>query len=249
MVMKASAIIPAAGLGTRMGKLSAEAAGTSRKQFMLLAGEPILLHTIRKFIAAPRIGEILIALRPEDIYSFHKQLEQKGYAATVKLVAGGRNRQESVNNCLTLVPQDTEVVAVHDAVRPFVTVSQIERALDEAAERGAAILGLPPVDTVKVVERTLIQSTLFRERIVLAQTPQAFRLPLLRKAFERAAEDRFVGTDEASLVEHLGEDVHVLLGSDRNIKITRPSDMALARLFYEEYEGKTSMEEAVRDSA
>ncbi len=232
--MKAAAIIPAAGLGTRMGKPSPEVSGTSRKQFMLLAGEPILLHTVRKFVAAPPVDEILIALRAEDIDAFQEQLRQQDYPTPVRLVAGGRNRQESVGNCLALVDIDTEVVAVHDAVRPFVTVSQIEQVLGEAAEKGAAILGLPPVDTVKRVERTLIQSTLFRERIVLAQTPQAFRLPLLRKAFEQAEADRFVGTDEASLVEHLGEDVHVLLGSDRNIKITRPTDMALARLFYEE---------------
>ena len=192
------------------------------------------------------MDEILIALRPEDIDAFQEQLRRQDYPTPVRLVAGGRNRQESVGNCLALVDVDTEVVAVHDAVRPFVTVSQIEQVLGEAAEHGAAILGLPPVDTVKLVERTLIQSTLFRERIVLAQTPQAFRLPLLRKAFEKAEADRFVGTDEASLVEHLGEDVHVLLGSDRNIKITRPTDMALARLFYEE---EADLENAQRESA
>ncbi len=244
--MKTAAIIPAAGLGTRMGKPAPEVSGTSRKQFMLLAGEPILLHTIRKFVAAPAVDEILIALRPEDIDVFQEQLRRQDYPTPVRLVAGGRNRQESVGNCLALVDADTKVVAVHDAVRPFVTVSQIEQVLAEAVEKGAAILGLPPVDTVKLVERTLIQSTLFRERIVLAQTPQAFRLPLLRKAFEQAEADRFVGTDEASLVEHLGEDVHVLLGSDRNIKITRPTDMALARLFYEE---EADLENAQRESA
>ena len=239
--MRAATIIPAAGLGTRMGKSSAEVAGTSRKQFMLLAGEPILLHTVRKFVAAPGIDEILIALRPEDIDPFQEQLEQQDFATSIRLVVGGRNRQESVGNCLALVPTDTDVVAVHDAVRPFVTVEQIDQVLVEAAEKGAAILGLPPVDTVKRVERTLIQSTLFREQIVLAQTPQGFQLPLLHRAFERAAADGFVGTDEASLVEHLGEDVHVLLGSDRNIKITRLTDMAPARLFYDE--------EAVSDKA
>ncbi len=244
--MKAAAIIPAAGLGTRMGKSSAEVSGTSRKQFMLLAGEPILLHTVRKFVAAPGIDEILIALRPEDIDAFQEQLEQQDFATSIRLVVGGRNRQESVGNCLALVPTDTDVVAVHDAVRPFVTVEQIDQVLVEAAEKGAAILGLPPVDTVKRVERTLIQSTLFREQIVLAQTPQAFGLALLRKAFEQAEMDSFVGTDEASLVEHLGEDVHVLLGSDRNIKMTRPTDMALARLFYEE---EANVGEAQRESA
>ena len=232
--MRVSAIIPAAGLGTRMGKVSDETAGASRKQFLLLNGEPVLLHTVRKFVAAPSIGEILIALLPEDLEVFREQLEQQEYATPVRLVVGGRNRQESVGNCLALVQEDTEVVAVHDAVRPFVTVAQIEQIIDEAGDKGAVIFGVPPVETVKRVERTLVQSTLFREQIVLAQTPQAFRLALLRTAFKQAEVDHFIGTDEASLVEHLGEDVHVLLGSDRNIKITKPTDLSLASLFHQE---------------
>ena len=232
--MKVTAIIPAAGLGTRMGKASAETSGTSRKQFMQLEGAPILIHTTRKFVAAPRVTEIYVALRQEDMESFQQQLEDEHYAKPVRIIEGGRNRQESVGNCLARVSADVDLVAVHDAVRPFVTVEQIEQTFDEALEHGAAILGVPPVDTVKQVERTVIQSTLFRERIALAQTPQVFRYSLLQRAFEQAKQEGFIGTDEASLVEHLGEDVHVLLGSDRNIKITRSSDMALARLFYAE---------------
>jgi 2-C-methyl-D-erythritol 4-phosphate cytidylyltransferase len=232
--MTVTAIIPAAGLGTRMGKTPAETTGTSRKQFMLLEGAPILIHTIRKFVAAPRVTEIFVALRHEDMESFQQQLEDEHYAKPVRIIEGGRNRQESVGNCLARVSADADLVAVHDAVRPFVTVEQIEQTFDEALDHGAVILGVPPVDTVKQVERAVIQSTLFRERIVLAQTPQVFRSSLLRRAFEQAKQDEFIGTDEASLVEHLGEDVHVLLGSDRNIKITRSSDMALARLFHAE---------------
>ena len=192
------------------------------------------MHTIRKFVAAPRVTEIFVALRQEDMESFQRQLEDENYAKPVRLVEGGRSRQESVGNCLTRVSAGADLVAVHDAVRPFVTLEQIEQTFDEAFEHGAVILGWPPVDTVKQVERKVIQSTLFRERIVLAQTPQVIRSSLLRRAFEQAKQDQFMGTDEASLVEHLGEDVRVLLGSDRNIKITRPSDMALARLFYSE---------------
>jgi len=217
-----------------MGKTPAETTGTSRKQFMLLEGAPILIHTIRKFVAAPRVTEIFVALRHEDMESFQQQLEDEHYAKPVRIIEGGRNRQESVGNCLARVSADADLVAVHDAVRPFVTVEQIEQTFDEALDHGAVILGVPPVDTVKQVERAVIQSTLFRERIVLAQTPQVFRSSLLRRAFEQAKQDEFIGTDEASLVEHLGEDVHVLLGSDRNIKITRSSDMALARLFHAE---------------
>jgi 2-C-methyl-D-erythritol 4-phosphate cytidylyltransferase len=242
--MKVAAIIPAAGLGTRMGKSSPEYSGTSRKQFMLLDGAPILIHTIRKFVASEKVSLILVALRQEDMDSFRQQLALEDFAKPVELVEGGRNRQDSVRNCLTRVPADTDLVAVHDAVRPFVTVAQIDEVISRAQESGAVILAIPPVDTVKQVDRTVIRSTLLRERIVLAQTPQVFRYELLKRAFEQAGHDGFTGTDEASLVEHLGEDVQVLLGSDRNIKITRQSDMALARLFYAEQQGPPSPEEA-----
>ena len=243
--MKVVAIIPAAGLGTRMGRASPEASGTSRKQFMLLEGEPILIHTIRKFVAAGSVSGILVAVRREDMAAFGEQLDGENYSKLVRLVEGGRNRQESVGNCLAQVPADADLVAVHDAVRPFVTIEQIEQAVEKAAETGAAILGIPPVDTIKQVDRTSVRSTLLRERIVLAQTPQVFRLSLVKKAFEQAQSDGFIGTDEASLIEHLGESVHVVLGSDRNIKITRPSDMALANLFYrEEQQGSSDQPSA-----
>jgi 2-C-methyl-D-erythritol 4-phosphate cytidylyltransferase len=229
--MKVAVIIPAAGLGTRMGK--PESAG-SRKQFVFLDGSPIFIHTLRKFAKVPSVSQILVAVREEDRESVEQELRRESPAIAVRLIEGGRNRQESVRNCLAAVAGDTDLVAVHDAVRPFVTVTQIEQVIAQAAEHGAAILGIPPVDTVKQVDRTQIQSTLLRERIVLAQTPQVFRYSLLQRASEQAESDKFIGTDEASLVEHLGEPVHVLLGSDRNIKITRPSDMALARLFHQE---------------
>jgi len=232
--MKVAVIIPAAGLGTRMGK--PEAAG-GRKQFVSLDGSPILIHTLRKFAAVPQVVEILVAVRADDRETVETEVRHENLSTAVRFVDGGRNRQESVRNCLAQVEEGTDLVAVHDAVRPFVTVAQIEQAIGQAAETGAVILGIPPVDTVKQVDRKQIHSTLSRERIVLAQTPQVFRFALLRRAFEQAERDGFMGTDEASLVEHLGETVHVILGSDRNIKITKPSDMALARLFYEEEKG------------
>ncbi len=235
--MKAVAIIPAAGLGTRMGRASAESSGTSRKQFMLLEGAPILIHTVRKVVAARAVSEIYVAVRAEDMDPFRAQLQEEGYAKPVRLVEGGRSRQVSVRNCLAQVPSGTELVCVHDAVRPFVTVSQIDEICEEASKSEAVILAIPPVDTIKQVDRTVIRSTLMRERIVLAQTPQVFKFSLLKNAFEQAERDGFVATDEAGLVEHVGEDVHVMLGSDRNIKITKPGDMALARLFYQEEAG------------
>jgi 2-C-methyl-D-erythritol 4-phosphate cytidylyltransferase len=228
--VKVAAIIPAAGLGTRMAARS----GTSRKQFMLLAGSPILTHTLRKFVACPAVDEIVVALRPEDLDWFGEAWKKEKVAKPVRLVAGGQYRQDSVKNGLEHVSTGVDLVAVHDAVRPFVSVELIEKVIGEAARTGAAILAIPAVDTVKRVERTTIRATLPRERIVLAQTPQVFRLELLRRAYRQAEEDEFVATDEASLVEHLDVDVTVVLGSDRNIKITRPGDMALARLFLEE---------------
>jgi 2-C-methyl-D-erythritol 4-phosphate cytidylyltransferase len=156
----------------------------------------------------------------------------------VRAVEGGNSRQQSVDNALNSLAPDTDLVAVHDAVRPFIDMETIDKVLDEATETGAAIVGLPAVDTVKQVSRgtgrVLIRATLPREKLVMAQTPQVFRYDLLRRAFEMAREDGFIGTDEASLVERLDVEVTVVMGSDRNIKITKPGDMDLAHLFFRE---------------
>jgi 2-C-methyl-D-erythritol 4-phosphate cytidylyltransferase len=230
--MKVSVIIPAAGLGTRMGRSAPEKEGISRKQFMLLNGSPILVHTIRKFVNSPSVSEILVALRPEDLAWARETFEAQKFSKPVRTARGGETRQESVANALAEVAADTDLVAVHDAVRPFVARETIEQVLREAAETGAAIVGIVPVDTVKQVHRNKVRATLPRERLILTQTPQVFRLDLLRQAFERARGDAFVGTDESSLVERLEEvEVSVVLGTDRNIKITKPSDMELARLY------------------
>ncbi|MBM3747644.1 MAG: 2-C-methyl-D-erythritol 4-phosphate cytidylyltransferase [Acidobacteria bacterium] len=233
--MRVAVILPAAGLGTRMGRLPAEKTGTSRKQFMLLDGSPILLHTIRKFVACPPVSEIVVALRQEDFDWVAEMLRREGLSGLVHPVEGGDSRQQSVENALAALSPDTDLVAVHDAVRPFIDLPTIERVIQEAAETGAAIVGIVPVDTVKQVRRNMIRGTLPRERLILAQTPQVFRFALLQQAFQRAREDGFTATDESSLVERLEQvEVTVVLGSDRNIKITKPSDMDLARLFLEE---------------
>jgi len=237
--MKVAVILPAAGLGTRMGRTSAERAGTSRKQFMLLDGSPILLHTVRKFAASERVHEIVVAVRREDLGWVTDLLQRETGAKRLRVVEGGNSRQQSVENALRALDPDTGLVAVHDAVRPFVDLETIDKVIDEAAETGAAIVGIVPVDTVKQVTRAQtnkakIRATLPREKLVLAQTPQVFRYDLLVRAFETAQNDGFTGTDESSLVERLEVEVSVVLGSDRNIKITKPGDMDLARLFLEE---------------
>lgn len=231
--MKVSVILPAAGLGTRMGKPSSpERGGTSRKQFMLLEGLPILVHTVRKFVNAPSVAEIVIALPSDDVEWVREVVEAESRLKPIRLVEGGENRQQSVENALATISAEIDLVAVHDAVRPFVEVATIEKVIAEAAETGAAIVGIVPVDTVKLVHLNKVRQTLTRERLILTQTPQVFRHDLLRQAFERARADGFIGTDESSLVERLEQvEVSVVLGSDRNIKITRPNDMDLARLF------------------
>ena len=234
--MKVSVILPAAGLGTRMGKDKAH----GRKQFLLLEGVPILIHTVRKFLACPSVSEIVIALRQEDEEWTRELIEQEKPAKPVRLVEGGESRQQSVENALATLDPDTDLVAVHDAVRPFVTTQLVEQVIATAAETGAAILGIVPVDTVKQVSGAQaggakVRATISRERLVLAQTPQVFRYDVLRRAFESARQDNFTGTDESSLVERLDQvEISVVLGSERNIKITRPSDMDLARLFFEQ---------------
>jgi 2-C-methyl-D-erythritol 4-phosphate cytidylyltransferase len=238
--MNVAVILPAAGLGIRMGRSSPEKAGVSRKQFMLLDGSPIFLHTVRKFAKCARVSEIVIAVRPEDRGWVEELLGKEKLDKPVRVVDGGDSRQQSVENALAVVKANTDLVAVHDAVRPLIDAATIDRVFDEAAESGAAIVGIVPVDTVKQVgrvqnNRAKISNTLQRDRLVLAQTPQVFRLDLLRRAFQAARTDGFTATDESSLVERLEEvEVSVVLGSDRNIKITKPGDMELARLFAKE---------------
>jgi 2-C-methyl-D-erythritol 4-phosphate cytidylyltransferase len=223
--MKVLAIIPAAGAGVRMG-------GDTPKQFLSLEGVPIVVHTLRKFNEAESIDEIYLSVRPEDMERAHAEIQREQFAKPVRIVPGGASRQQTVSLALAEAPSSTEIVVVHDAVRPFVTTELIHMSVAAARKSGAAILGIPSVDTVKQVERQMILGTIPRERIVLAQTPQAFQYDVIKEACERAEVDGYEGTDEASLVERLGGSVTVLMGSDRNIKITKPSDLPLARLFF-----------------
>ncbi len=240
--MKVVVIIPAAGLGTRMAPMPVGAKGKKKappsKQFTELGGTPILIHTLRKFAAVEKVSEIWIALRESEIAGFRDRLasEKDVLKKKVELVVGGEHRQQSVENALNAVAaHDDDIVLVHDAVRPFVTRENIQEVIGAAEKYGAAIAALPAVDTVKQVERTadgaLIKATIPRAGIVLAQTPQGFRYGVIKKAFDEASADGFLGTDEASLVERSGHEVAVVMGSPRNIKITTPADMELAEFY------------------
>jgi 2-C-methyl-D-erythritol 4-phosphate cytidylyltransferase len=238
--MKVFVILPAAGLGTRMAPLAAPGKKSApSKQFTELAGTPILIHTLRKFAAVPQVTEIWVALRQSEISGFRARLEQEApdvLRKKVEFVEGGEQRQQSVANALHAISASPEdIVLVHDAVRPLVTAEIIEDVLRAAEKHGAAIAGLPAVDTVKQVERkpegAVIHTTVPRASVVLAQTPQGFRYELLKKAFDDAAADGFLGTDEASLLERAGIPVAVVMGSPRNLKITAPADMELAEFY------------------
>jgi 2-C-methyl-D-erythritol 4-phosphate cytidylyltransferase len=233
--MKVVVIIPAAGLGTRMS--AAHGAPKSKsKQFFELQGIPILVHTLRKFVKCEAVGEIVVALRSHEFEDFREQIASQGWRKPVRIVEGGEHRQNSVANALAVIQAaDDDIVLVHDAVRPFVDQETILGVIEAVKKHGAVIAGVPAVDTVKQVDRTadgaVVIATVPRERMVLAQTPQGFRFGLLKKAFDEAAADGFMGTDEASLIEHSGGTVHVVMGSPRNMKITTPADLELAEFF------------------
>jgi len=227
--MQVFAILPAAGLGTRIP-------GPQPKQFLALDGVPILIHSLRAFAAVSRVTSIVVAVRKPEIERVQAQVSENGFGGRVQVVEGGDNRQESVDHALAVIQaQPDDIVLVHDAVRPLIDAATIERTIDAVAEHGAAIVGLPAVDTIKQVERTahgaLVVSTIPREFIVQAQTPQGFRFGLLQSAFAEATADGFVGTDEASVVERAGHQVAVVPGSHVNLKITQPGDLELAEFY------------------
>lgn len=226
-----TAILPAAGLGTRMG-------AETPKQFLELDGVPIVILSLRRIAACPLITEIIVATRADNVERLEARIREEKFKQPVRVIKGGDLRQDSVAQALKLIGDETELVVVHDAVRPCVTVEQITRVIEEARRCKAAILGVPAMDTVKEVKRAslpedvaLITATVPRERIVLAQTPQVFETRLLKEAFAQAEGDGLSASDEAGLVERMGYDVYVVQGSERNIKITKPADMDLARFY------------------
>ena len=238
--MKVFVVIPAAGLGTRMSP-AAPGRKTTSKQFFELQGTPILIHTLRKFDQCDRVSEIVVALRSNETAGFQSLIAQERFRKPVRVVEGGEHRQDSVANALqTIDAAPDDIVLVHDAVRPFVDQDTIIGVIEGVERHGAAIAGIPAVDTVKQVDRTadgaVVIATVPRERMVMAQTPQGFRFALIKKAFHEALADGFLGTDEASLVERSGGTVHVVMGSPRNIKITTPADLDVAELYISQEE-------------
>lgn len=206
------------------------------KQFLEIGGIPVLVRSVQAFLAAPRVDLVYVAVRMQEKDRLEAQMKEYELGDRVKVVEGGDNRQQSVGNALAAMEcAEDDVVLVHDAVRPLIEPATIERTIDAVVKHGAAIVGLPALDTIKQVERTaegaIITSTIPRERVVLAQTPQGARCGLLRRAFKEAEADGFAGTDEASVLERAGIEVAVVAGSARNFKITQPGDIELAEFY------------------
>ncbi len=206
------------------------------KQFLEIAGVPVLIRSLKAFLAVPQVDAVCVAVRGAERERVESQVAEFKLGPRVHLVEGGDHRQESVGNAMAALEcDDDDVVLVHDAVRPLIDPATIERTIDAVAKHGAAIVGVPAVDTIKQVERTadgaIIMATIPRELIVQAQTPQGALAGLMRRAFEEAEADGFAGTDEASLLERAGIKVVVVPGSPKNFKITQPGDIELAEFY------------------
>jgi len=217
-------VIAAGGKGVRMG-------GKLPKQFLLMGRRSVLETTIARFQAFPFVREIVLAVPPLYVQRVRDRLRRRGFAKVTTVVAGGRDRQESVWQGLNAFVRRPDVVLVHDAVRPFVDRSLVDSVVTASRRYGAAVVGTRVRDTVKIEGRPgYYTKTLPRERLWTVQTPQGFRFDLLMKAHRAARESGFLGTDEASLVERIGVQVRIVEGRETNIKITTPGDLILARI-------------------
>ena len=233
--MKTVVIIPAGGTGRRMG-------GEIPKQYLSLAGIPILVHTLREFQRSPLVDEILLVVPGGDVAEVRRDVIGRYDFSKISLViAGGSERQDSVRNALVHVRDEHEIILVHDGVRPFVTEALIERAVAGAKAFGAVTVGVPVRDTVKAVDAAgRVVKTVLREGLWLTQTPQAFRREVILAAYERAAADGFYGTDDASLVERMGIPVRMIPGDADNIKVTTPEDLARGERMIRRFAGGTA---------
>jgi 2-C-methyl-D-erythritol 4-phosphate cytidylyltransferase len=222
------AIIAAAGTGSRM-------ASERPKQFLQLAGTPIIFHTLKPFELCDSVHEVIVVLPAEESAEFLAAAGKRGLRKLARVVPGGATRADSVKRGLQAIRAATaEIVAVHDGVRPFVSVEEIENTIDAARRDGAAILAASATDTIKLIEGETIVKTLDRGKLRRALTPQCFRYELLRRAYEQADVSDPSLTDDSLLVERLGHNVTIVEGSARNIKITTPQDLLLAEALLQE---------------
>ncbi len=223
--MRVAALILAAGKGERMGAKKA-------KLFLLLKDRPVIVHTLFRFEQCPLIDDIFLVLSQGMIKYFDENISRKyGFKKLAKVVAGGRKRQDSAKKGFNAIKAGYDLVMVHDGARPFVSPGILQEAVHKTAKYGATLVAVPVKDTIKMVSsQGEIVQTLNRSRLWAAQTPQTFTHSLLKKAFQKAREDNFCGTDEASLVERIGVGIKIVEGSYDNIKITTPEDLSVGEM-------------------
>ena len=223
-----TAVIVAAGKGRRMGT-------EVSKQFLPLCGKEILAHSVEKFEKAEKIRDIVLVTGEDSLQDVREMAQEYGWKKIVSVVAGGKERQDSVWNGLQAVSDDTDIVLIHDGVRPFVTEDILNHSIETAVEMGSCVAGVPAKDTIKVCNgENVAVATPDRSTLWQIQTPQTFRKDLIMQAYQKAKEDGFVGTDDASLAEYSGCPVKVIMGSYRNIKITTKEDLLIGEAFLKE---------------
>ncbi len=232
--MKVTAIVPAAGAGRRM-KTGEE------KPYLLLGGRPIIARTLLALARSELIDGMVVVVGGRHRERTRALIKEFSVPRVLAVVAGGATRTESVGRGLAAVPEDTGVVLIHDGARPLVSPKIVEKTVAAAAEYGAAVAAVPVTATVKNAPgpESLVEATLDRTGLWLAQTPQCFRTELIREAYRKAAEEKIAGGDDAFLVERLGRPVKIVAGSGRNLKITTPEDLALAELILKQEEEET----------
>lgn len=223
-----TAVIVAAGKGKRMGT-------EISKQFLPLCGKEILAHTVEKFEKAACIRDIILVTGGDALQDVRQMVQEYGWKKIISVTEGGKERQDSVFLGLQQVPQDTEIVLIHDGVRPFVTEEILERSIAAAKETGGCVAGVPAKDTIKVCDAEgFAIATPNRSTLRQIQTPQTFRRKEILAAYEKAKADGFLGTDDASVAEHSGFPVRVIMGSYSNIKITTKEDLLIGAAFLKE---------------
>lgn len=220
-----TAIFPAAGSSKRMG-------GGVNKNFLELAGEPILIRTLKTFSKVERINFLIVVVAAQEIETVEELLRGTSGLKAWRVTAGGSERQYSIANGLKLLPDDAEIILVHDAARPLISARTINAVIDAAEKFGGSIAAVPSKDTIKILDaQGFVKHTPPRSELVMVQTPQGFKREILLRAYDKAAEENFLGTDDSSLVERLGVKIKIVASDYQNIKITTPEDIKIAETF------------------
>jgi len=224
---KVVALIPTAGSGKRVGS-------EVPKQFLEIQGKPVIIYTLEKFDRCSLIDDVILIVPLEHVRLAEEVIAKWCIQKVGNVIAGGKERQDSVQNGLDCLPEDVEIVVVHDGVRPFVSVEKISEVVESVRKWGGAVLALPVKDTVKKARMGWVEETLDRRTIWSVQTPQAFRIDWMKEGYEKAKQEEFYATDDSTLIERLGCRVALIMGEEKNIKITTPADIQLAEMFVDQ---------------